>query len=332
MLSDLVVRAIPLAIVDLETTGFLAGGDKIVEIGIVRVEPGQPARVVLDTLVDPHRPMAATEIHGIRDEDVSGAPSFGELAGNVVEALEGAVMAAYNIYFDARFLATELSPVGVTVLPPYLCLMYMRCLLDLGKKCTLDDACKALGVSHTVGHHAATDALASAKLWQAYVAILDERGIRTFGELARARTYKFLSTFSSPLFVTGAAGHFSHCQRLKPRETRTLPTPVPGTQSPRVGQLAEYWDSLMAALSDLDVSQPEISYLREKQASLSLNPEDIRWMHGRAFSSVLGSLGQDKAITLQEARVIWSIASALRELGWAPGDNPDPGPLPITPR
>ena len=122
----------PLAIVDLETTGLMAGGDKIVEVAVVRAEPGATPQLVLNTLVDPHRPVAATEIHGITDADVAGAPDIMEIAGNIADGVENAVLASYNVYFDIKFLEIEYSkPRGS--LPPYVCLMYMRPMLTLEK-------------------------------------------------------------------------------------------------------------------------------------------------------------------------------------------------------
>jgi len=67
----------PIAIIDFETTGLTAGADRVVEVSVVRVDPGQEPRLVFDTLVNPHRRVSATEIHGISDADVADAPSFG---------------------------------------------------------------------------------------------------------------------------------------------------------------------------------------------------------------------------------------------------------------
>ena len=94
----------PIAIVDFETTGLTPGADRVVEVSIVRVEPGQRSELVLDTLVDPCRAMAATEIHGITDDDVQGAPRFSEIAEDVAQALSGAVVAAYNVYSSSEGL------------------------------------------------------------------------------------------------------------------------------------------------------------------------------------------------------------------------------------
>lgn len=75
--------------------------------------------VVLDTLVNPGRPVAATEIHGITDVDVADAPSFADVAPALLDAMKGSVFASYNVYFDAKFLQDELSRVGIRRFPPH---------------------------------------------------------------------------------------------------------------------------------------------------------------------------------------------------------------------
>src|SRR5262245_14174544 len=64
-LAALPIADTPVAVLDFETTGLRPGPDRVVEVAVVRIDPGQPPRVVLDTLVNPGRPMACTEIHGI---------------------------------------------------------------------------------------------------------------------------------------------------------------------------------------------------------------------------------------------------------------------------
>src|SRR5436190_15542618 len=121
--ADRSIAEIPLAVVDTETTGLYPGGDRIIEIAIVRAERLEPPRVIVNTLVNPQRPVTATEIHGITDADVSDAPVFADIAPVVVQALQNAVFASYNVYFDAKFVREELRRVGVTRFPPQLCLM-----------------------------------------------------------------------------------------------------------------------------------------------------------------------------------------------------------------
>jgi DNA polymerase-3 subunit epsilon len=178
----------PIAVIDLETTGLLAGGDRVVEVSLVRINPGEEPRLLLDTLINPERPMAATEIHGIRDEDVVDAPRFRDVAGELVRGLHGAILASFNVYFDAAFLRYELSRSGIDRLPPYICLMYLRPMLSLGTRCSLDDACRAHGIDHAQSHQAASDALSAAQLWSIYLDAARRSNIRTFEELARLKS------------------------------------------------------------------------------------------------------------------------------------------------
>ena len=70
------------------------------------------------------------------------------------------------------------------------------------------------------------------------------------------------------------------------------------------------------------MSPYEVFYLKAKQTALGLRPEELRWMHARAFSGILADMCQDKIITDAEATALSGVALALRELGWAPGDEP----------
>lgn len=319
-IHDRPIAGTPLAVVDLETTGLCAGPDKIVEIAIARIEPGGAPTVVFDTLVNPHRPVAATEIHGITDADVTDAPGFAEVAGNVTEAVEGAVLGAYNVYFDAKFLGTELGRAGVPDLPPYLCLMYLRPMLDLGRKCTLAEACAAHGIPGTSVHRAAADVLAAARLWQVYLAVLGHRGIRTFGDLAATGTCRFVSSFTRPLYDAGTTAWLRRTSRLRPRAEAAATAAPPGTG------LGEYWEAVLAALADMELSPADLESLTRRRWQLGLSEDQIRWVHAKVLSGVMAEATQDKAITGPEAEGLWKVATALRALGWAPGDPPSRGP------
>jgi len=191
-----VIAETPVAVLDFETTGLTPGGDRVVEVSVVRVDPGGgPPRLVLDSLVNPERPMGATEVHGIRDADVRSAPRFHEIADELVRATAGCVVAAYNAYFDMRFLEFELCLAGVREMPPFFCLMYLRPMLDLGVRCSLEQACQAHGHRYLATHAAADDALAAAHLYQIYANEISRLSVQTFGELARLRRYRFVESF-----------------------------------------------------------------------------------------------------------------------------------------
>jgi DNA polymerase-3 subunit epsilon len=68
-LMDRPISETSIAIIDFETTGLNAGVDRVVEASVVRVDPGQKPDLILDTLVNPGRRMAATDIHGITENE-----------------------------------------------------------------------------------------------------------------------------------------------------------------------------------------------------------------------------------------------------------------------
>jgi DNA polymerase-3 subunit epsilon len=104
----------PLAFFDLETTGTRIGKDRIVQIGIVRLEPGGK-RTSWQQLVNPGIPIPAeaTAVHGITDLDVAMAPRLEEVADEILQALDGCDLGGFNVLrFDLPMLAEELLRVG----------------------------------------------------------------------------------------------------------------------------------------------------------------------------------------------------------------------------
>ncbi len=105
------INSVPVVALDVETTGLNAySGDRIIEIGIIRVEPGGE-RIAFDSLVNPGRPIdkGASNVNGIWDADVAAAPTFAEITPQVSELLTGAVLVAHNAPFDLSFISAEFA-------------------------------------------------------------------------------------------------------------------------------------------------------------------------------------------------------------------------------
>ena len=75
----------PLVVFDLETTGTDPATDRIVEISALRIEV-DGSRSIKTRRLDPERPIppGATAVHGIRDDDVRGAPTFRQVARSLL--------------------------------------------------------------------------------------------------------------------------------------------------------------------------------------------------------------------------------------------------------
>ncbi|MBO9705935.1 MAG: DNA polymerase III subunit epsilon, partial [Arthrobacter sp.] len=95
------------AVVDVETTGLVAGRDRVAEIGIVHVDPDGTVRDRWETLVNPQRDLGPQRIHGIRAEQVRDAPLFLDVLPEIARRLEGRAFVAHNARFDHRFLTAE---------------------------------------------------------------------------------------------------------------------------------------------------------------------------------------------------------------------------------
>jgi DNA polymerase III subunit epsilon len=106
----------PLVILDLETTGTWIEKDRIIEVGMIRVEP-EGTREIFEQRVNPGMPIPpeVSVVTGIKDEDVKDAPYFRDIASKVLAFLGNADVAGFNVErFDLPLLAREFSEAGIS--------------------------------------------------------------------------------------------------------------------------------------------------------------------------------------------------------------------------
>ena len=103
---------------DLETTGVSTNNDRIVQFALIgTLADGTP--VNREQIVKPgvRIPYDASQIHGIYNEDVRNKPPLAEVADELAELIEGAVLVGHNVRsFDYAMLKTEFLRIGR--LPP----------------------------------------------------------------------------------------------------------------------------------------------------------------------------------------------------------------------
>lgn len=176
------------AVVDVETTGMRAGArDRITEIAIVVVH-GSRREVVFDSLVNPERPIPAaiTAITRITDRMVRDAPTFAEIADQVLAALTGRVFVAHNARFDWNFVGAELQRArGLVLNGTRLCTVRLaRRLVPNVRRCGLDHLMLHFGFENLARHRAAGDALVTAQLLDRLIGYARDGGARTLQDLA----------------------------------------------------------------------------------------------------------------------------------------------------
>jgi DNA polymerase III subunit epsilon len=154
------------AVIDLETTGGSAAKDRITEIAIV-LHDGQRTVDTFSTLINPERPIPSyiTDITGISDAMVAGAPRFYEVARQVVELTNGCIFVAHNVNFDYSFLREEFRRLAYDYQREKLCTVRTsRQLIPGLSSYSLGRLCQSLGIQIHARHRALGDAEATVKV------------------------------------------------------------------------------------------------------------------------------------------------------------------------
>ena len=172
---------------DIETTGFSAIKDKIIEIGAVKVKDGAIVEK-FSTFVNPKRPIPfeITQLTSITDEMVLDAPDIETVLPEFLEFVGDGVLVAHNAGFDVGFIEQncryqEIEPDFVSVDTVALA----RVLLPTLSKYKLNIVAKALGISLENHHRAVDDAGATAEIFVKFVEMLKDRNITTLKEMNR---------------------------------------------------------------------------------------------------------------------------------------------------
>ena len=159
-------------VVDLETTGFSPRlGDRVIEVAAVRMAADGTVLDDWSTLVNPKRDIGATHVHGITAGEVVDAPLFGEIAGDLLTRLDGAVVAAHNLRFDWGFLGAEYTRAGhpLPSLPGICTLALSARVMPEIRDHRLAGCCAALGINLSHTHTATEDARATAAMLAACI-------------------------------------------------------------------------------------------------------------------------------------------------------------------
>jgi DNA polymerase III subunit epsilon len=148
------------AIVDIETTGGSPTTDRIIEVGIIRIEKGKVAEV-FESLINPqkHVPASIQMITGINPEELLGAPTFEDISDKIFNLLDGAVFVAHNARFDYGFLKNELRRYGTNFSAKTLCTVKLsRKLFPEERKHDLSSVIERLDLTCKARHRALGDA------------------------------------------------------------------------------------------------------------------------------------------------------------------------------
>jgi len=187
------------SVVDVETTGLGPANNNIIEIGLVKIKNFK----VIDrynSFINPGRsiPPFITQLTGISNDDVYGAPFFEDLVRPLQDFLEDSVLVGHNLAFDLSFLRKEFQVCGVENYQPL-----QLCTLRLAKRLypnlksrSLGNLANHLRLKNEDAHRAYADAEVTAKILHHLVERLKAaEGFQTVQEFIN---YQYLSAQIKP--------------------------------------------------------------------------------------------------------------------------------------
>jgi DNA polymerase III subunit epsilon len=157
------------AIVDIETCGgkFNYPNGRIIDICIV-IHDGLSVVDKFSTLIDPECYISSfyTSISGITNQMVTGAPTFAQVARQILDFTEGRIFVAHNVNFDYNFIAGEFLNIGYEFTRKKLCTVQMsRKLMPGYPSYSLGKLCANIGITIHNRHRAEGDAMATVELF-----------------------------------------------------------------------------------------------------------------------------------------------------------------------
>ena len=186
--------SITFACFDVETTSLDSKKGHVIEIAVVRITDGGEVLKEWTSLINANtEDLGRPDIHGITLEMLEGAPTFLEVAGDLISELSGCIPVAHNASFDQKFILSEwansgLGPLQLEVLDT------LAMARSLGLPGKLGDLAETLGVSLIDAHQALDDTRALAEV----LIKLLEKGAE-LGEVYQ---------FQPPLFTPEPSGRF----------------------------------------------------------------------------------------------------------------------------
>jgi DNA polymerase-3 subunit epsilon len=149
-----------LAFVDIETTGTSVTSDRIIEIGIIRVEDDAIVET-FQSLIDPQTYVSPfiQNYTGITRDELDKAPTFASLQDEIQRLLSDCVFVAHNVRFDYGFVKNEFSRQGETYTAKQFCTVKLsRQLFPQHKRHNLTSIIERFNINCPNRHRALDDA------------------------------------------------------------------------------------------------------------------------------------------------------------------------------
>lgn len=183
---DDLLRSLNFCVIDLETTGGNFETEKIIEVGMVRIEDRKITEE-RNFLINPDKeiPEFVQKLTGIKKADVLHSPKIEEVIDEIRNFIGDSILVAHNTSFDIPFINGVLKQLGRPTLDnKVICTNIMtKYMIPEIMSSNLNYMSRIFAISHSQAHRAVEDARATANLLLKYMEIFEKKNIRKVNQL-----------------------------------------------------------------------------------------------------------------------------------------------------
>jgi DNA polymerase-3 subunit epsilon len=281
-------------IIDLETTGF-GRHDRIVEVGLVKINLEGEVIDTYSTLVNPNRDVSASHIHGITATMVKNAPTFADIHSFINEFIIDSVPVSHQKTFDFNFLKKEMNLCGVEDYP-----LEGLCTLQLSRSIFPDLPCRKLSslceyfdIDVKSYHSALDDSLATAKV---LAILLDE-----IEDKVEYPTHGFHISSNTSERIEFNREKSSLIQEKELSKLSNLIKNQPDFDSHGDYHVSEYLNLLDRILQDRIITDEEVFLVKEYANGFKIPASAISKIHEEYYRRLCNTYLDDDEISEPEA-------------------------------
>lgn len=292
-----------IAVIDLETTGLSPWHhDRVVEVAIVVISPDGAVQAEYETLVNPGRDIGSSSLHRISAGDVLRAPTFPDIAGDVLRILaDTEVVAGHNVGFDRNFLLKEYERIGVSIPDiPLLC----TCRLLRGNN--LQVCCDELGICFEgTPHWAISDARTTAHV-VSYLCT-DDPTLLDAHRITRV-SWPSLPALHTPCFCRR---HAQEARNEPPRFLQRIAAKIRHDVEAEAPNILEYLALIDRVVEDRMIDENEENTLVEAASNWQLSRSQLAAAHREYIHNLAVAALADGVVTDSERRDLLLVARLL---------------------
>lgn len=180
------LNSLHFCVIDLETTGGNPDTEKIIEVGMVKIE-NRKITEERSFLINPEKdiPDFVQKLTGIKNASVEHSPKIDEVIGEIVEFIGDSILVAHNTSFDIPFMNGVLKKLQLPTLEnKVICTNIMtKYLIPDIMSSNLTYMSQIFNIRHSHAHRAIEDAKATASLLLTYMDIFESKNIRKVNQL-----------------------------------------------------------------------------------------------------------------------------------------------------